>query len=248
MTELPFQPFLLTAQGRDGGNWLGNLIAGHPSKSVRWDNELFIFHGKWGTYKNYPNAASVLSAETFNLANQCEFAGLKYAPFMCNRGSKGTSGLVPYLRSLRPALRVIHLERRNLLRSIVSMKIARKTRVWHIRSEDERPKHRPQVAISKPELLNQIQGRLHNYLTARRQFFGFPALSVNYEDLLREPETWVRSVYQFLGLDSTVMIPKSGTLRLEHRPLRESLLNYDKLEEIFRGSRWQHLFDDDAEP
>lgn len=240
---LPYTPFIVTAQGRDGGNWLGQLISDHPKVKVRWDGEILLFKGKWKKYADYQNAKAVLTAETFNPQNSCKLAGLKLAAYMNGKKNSGAKGVWRYLRSLQPRVRVIHLERRNHLRAQLSMKIARKTGVWHT-SADNETTERPTVRLEPRDLQAAFRGRVDNYAFVRNQFAGFPSLSVYYEDLVQNTGKWMWQVFDFLRVDPNVPVPESRTRLLETRPLVWVIENFREIRDHFAGSRWEVLFDD----
>jgi len=245
MSDLPFTPYIVTALGRDGSSWLGGLIQDHPTVKVRWDGELLMMDGSIKPTSGI-KAAVILDEKTYNKNNSCVASGLKLTPWMLWRPPKDrfpvASGVVDYLRALTPTLRVIHLERRNYLRSYVSRKVAGETGIWQIRSKEKSHYRRPQVKITRQELLNRVRYRKDSYANLRKLFANHPSLSVTYEDLRQGRDKTLRGVYQFLGLDSG-SLPENALQKQEYRSLRESISDYDQLKKSFIGSPLLAMFD-----
>lgn len=247
--EVPYTPFIITAMGRDGSNWLGQLIENHPTAKVRWDNELLMFHGDNARkYAHYQSAESLLKDTTYNPdADELDAAGLKYTPTMLGgRVNTAVTDSLHCLYKLRPPIRVIHLERRNLLRALVSLRVAQQTNIWridHWRPPGYGDYRRPRIHITLEEFMFCVKSRLERYAGLRREFGGYPSLTICYEDLRSKRDHWLRMVYEFLGLDPDVPLPEDTTQRQEFRSLSESISNYDKLKSLLRGTRWEILFD-----
>jgi len=251
---LPYTPYIVTCLGRDGSNWLGGLIRDNPVAKVRWDNELLMLYDKKQRLKNLQidvQYASVLDANfilgdaTYNPNNECDASGLKFAIHMLHRQSDGTpavAGIMDFLRGIDPPLRVIHLERRNLLRSLVSLKVAQVTKIWWVDSGDKRDYRSPVVHLTKQEVQQTCNYRSVAYAALRRMFAGHPSLNVYYEDLRLNRDRVLREVYQFLSLPSE-LVPADSTVRQEHRSLREAVSNYEKLKAMFLSTEWEALFD-----
>jgi hypothetical protein len=174
-------------------------------------------------------------------------------------------GLSEYLAA-QPDIRVIHLQRRNPLRSFVSLRIAETSGNWvepllpprapwvpgPVRRAI-RPFRRALSAIRHPALepkavtLSPEECRFYFSWAEEKtneygdQFREHPILTLYYEDLARHPRAELERVQRFLGLP-----PRSlpiGTLRQNPEPLRELLANYDELRETFAGTEFAVFFD-----
>jgi LPS sulfotransferase NodH len=140
-----------------------------------------------------------------------------------------------------PAVRVIHLTRRNLVRRLLSKRRAEITGAWQRRAgERDESVEQPSVEISPGELIRDVL-RVEGWQTHYRQVFsGHPVLEVEYEALSAAPVDEARRCVEFLGQDPEVQLAvrdaKTGT-----DPLRDALANHDELRDTVR--RWLSFFD-----
>lgn len=182
----------------------------------------------------------------------------------------GHSGLRERLLEDRE-IRVLHLRRRNLLRTLVSLKLARATGVF---LDDTRRKvtpanllkaarhpwkaaarlrrrlrpptalrkgSRPRVTVSAEELFDFA---VRTVMVAEKhdELFGeHPKLPVSYEDLVAHRQEVLSEVQSFLGVEPG---PLTVTLRRQNpEPLRELIENYDELYEAFKDTSAAAFFD-----
>lgn len=103
----------------------------------------------------------------------------------------------PIWGDLRENANVVHLVRRNLFRTFVSLKMAETTGVWHLRS-DEVARVEP-IHIVASEAEDFIRARTKRIEWARRFFAGARYSEVHFEDISSSPEECAR-VIAGLGL------------------------------------------------
>lgn len=170
-------------------------------------------------------------------------------------------------------LRVLHLQRRNLLRVLLSLKLAEKTGIWleaetkvtrtnllkalrhplkaagRVRRNLPRPvrpkdRSRTLVKISPDELL---EFSVKTHMTARHfdGLFGeHRVLPVLYEDLLARQEEVFDEAQSFLGVEPA---PLAVSLRRQNpEPLRELVENYDELYEACKDTPQAAFFDQET--
>ena len=157
------------------------------------------------------------------------------------RATPGARRVWRYLGA-HPEVRVVHLVRRNLLESLLSLRVALATDEW------ARPRGAPAAAPPPVRLRAEECERYFARVErgrerARRRFAGHAVLEVEYErDLCGRFGEAVRGVERFLG------VPEGGaaaTPQLEKQGvggLRERVSNYEELRRHFRGSLYSHLF------
>jgi len=168
-------------------------------------------------------------------------------------------------------IRVLHLRRQNLLRMLVSLKLARATGVFmedtrrgvtlanlskatrhplkaadRLRRRLRPPKAagkgaRARVTVSAEELFDFV---VRTRITAANHdglFDEHPKLAVCYEDLVDQREDVFREAQSFLGIEPH---PLFVTLRRQNpEPLRELIENYDELYGAFKDTPEAALFD-----
>ncbi len=168
-------------------------------------------------------------------------------------------------------IRVLHLRRRNLLRSLVSLKIANATGAW---LDDRGREHRRAGIVRAARQALRAAVRLRTLLPPRSpaptapparvrvsadELFRFivrvnqtaarfddlfrshPSLTLTYEDMVERRDELFGQVQAFLGVDA---LPLTVTLRRQNpQPLRELIENYDDLHEAYRDSPHAGMFD-----
>jgi hypothetical protein len=149
------------------------------------------------------------------------------------------SGLLSYLRAM-DGLKVIHLKRRNLLRAIVSQKLANSSGVWVKRSK--RNVVAPQtIELSHDECLNDFERTRRLRVEFDEHFSCKDKLDVIFEELATDTGRVMNDVQSFLGIERHVL--KAGTQRQSSRSLAESVANYAQLRESFAGTEWESMFE-----
>ena len=162
-------------------------------------------------------------------------------------------------------LRVIFLERRDLLRRHLSHRLSRETGRWH----DWDPKRvetvthlapPPDDQIGRParggetgrpplprlrldaQALEQDFREVARWRSRARERLGhLPSLDLEYEELCRDGARVHRQLLDFLGLPPRPLV--AATRRLEHRPLGEAIHNLETLGRHFRNTPWAKLFE-----
>lgn len=139
----------------------------------------------------------------------------------------------------KPGLRIIHLRRRNLLRTFLSRTIAGRTGIWGIPSPEQRSPLRVRL---------EPAGCLEYFETVSRQWaeydeFFRPStlLDVNYETLVGAFGEEMERVQRFLGVERTDL-PRL-TIQQEVRSLPEAIENYAELESALAGTSWSVFLD-----
>ncbi|SBW22887.1 Nodulation protein H [Candidatus Protofrankia californiensis] len=142
-----------------------------------------------------------------------------------------------------PRLKVIALQRRNLLESFRSFIQARESGRWLAPSADGPAPVPPRVKLSP--------AGCESYFRSAEEFYGriFARFSpekiheIYYEDLRDRPGECMAGIWDFLGVSPHLL---SGCLLLqqqETRPLSEAVLNYAELRGHFRGTPYQAFFE-----
>jgi LPS sulfotransferase NodH len=143
-------------------------------------------------------------------------------------------------------LRVVHLRRRNVFRSMVSNAVAKSTGAMASVSPEDAARaeaEAPPVRFTPEECetyFTQLDER------AQRCEALFPAgsiVNVEYEDLVADRDAEVGRVRAFLGLAERPV--STRLVKQSRRPLRDAVANFDELAQHFTGTRWAEFFRDD---
>jgi LPS sulfotransferase NodH len=138
---------------------------------------------------------------------------------------------------------VIHLKRKNLLRTLVSRKIAGKQDIWEANSAVELADvNEKKVEFSAEELqsgFEQTRGWESEYA---KMFAAHPMVTVYYEDLVRDPGGEFNRIADMLHLRHH--IPETNLLKQNPEKLSQLIINYAQLKQSFCGTQWAPFFED----
>lgn len=145
------------------------------------------------------------------------------------------------LESMRE-IRVLHLTRRNVLRTLLSRKIAGMQDKWTATKYDKSEVLRRRVHFSVQELEEGFRQTREWERVAEARFHAHPMLKVTYEDLVRDPRQQNARMLEFLALDD---LAPSTSLRKQNPEHLGSLIdNYSELKAAFGDTEWAAYFDE----
>ena len=141
-------------------------------------------------------------------------------------------------------LYVIHLKRKNILRTLLSRKIAGIQNVWAVTPNEKSHSCQEQVTVSftVDELNAGFRQTREWEEMGDASFSRHPLLSIDYEELVADRATTLRKVTQFLGVE--YRSPKTELLKQSCGSMREQISNYDELKSAFAETEWGHFFED----
>ena len=129
-----------------------------------------------------------------------------------------------------PAVKVVHIKRRNRLARLVSIIRAEQSDIWGVKPGERLPEVRP-VEIESSRLIQNFEETASREQEFAELLSMHPILDVFYEDLAIDPQSVAESVLEFLDLRPTeapleVRYQKTGS-----KSLRSAISNYDQLKE-----------------
>ena len=260
------QEFVILSYPRSGTHWLRTALESNPA--IRCQAELFNSNN-WGLpYPLSTPVEDILEGIAFR-ETPPEIAAVGFVlhafqpwsleAFPGLTENPNWEGLWPWLAQ-RSGLRVVHLVRRNLLRRHLSHRLMVETDFWHAWDPDRvdrvthlggrpgehqigrRPENRPTLELDPDDLARDFAEVERWTQEARRKLAPRKALEVAYEDLVAHFDRHSAEIQRFLGVE-----PQSLTgamVKLERRPLRRAIRNYDALARHFAGTSWGGFFDD----
>lgn len=139
-------------------------------------------------------------------------------------------------------VRVIHLTRRNMLESFLSLEIAFQTREWlRVKGAPGRPADVPPLRLDPAECETYCNRLLAQRQWARQSFRRHPLLEVEYEgDLCRRFRPTIYGIHDFLEVPRGPAV--RGLEKQARRSPKEQILNYDELREYFRHTLYEEFF------
>lgn len=135
----------------------------------------------------------------------------------------------------RSDLKIIHLTRRNRLRTVISLEIAFKTGKWtRARSNSDEPREK-RVVLDPVKLLQRLEQIQEGESATRVRFRDHPMLEIVYEDLVKFPNEEFASAGRFLGVEG--IDPEKIRLKKQNpESLEQLIINYDAVETVLRNT------------
>lgn len=215
--------FAIVANARTGSNY---LLAGlRSSAAVRMYHEIFASHNR-EVGKDFEKIFSILSQYE---SRRTRMVGFKV---FYNHLTEEEWTKLAACRELK----VLHLTRRNRLRTVVSLEVAFKTGQWTKAGHIPGPREK-RIELGPARLLELLEQIEEGEAATRARFCDRPILELVYEDLVQSPHEGFASVGTYLGVDDI----DPGYIRLKRQnpeSLQQLLLNYDEVDAALRGTRY----------
>jgi LPS sulfotransferase NodH len=144
----------------------------------------------------------------------------------------------PYLLQYakRNRLKIIHLIRREVYRTVISGFYASETGVWRARSEEDTRQIR---IVVNPDRLQRKAGLVARTIQRYDEWLArVPHLQIDYEDLLENREAVLRSLQSYLELKQAIA-DRPGFVKTTP-PLEESIENFGEIEPLL-GLDWKSV-------
>ena len=132
-------------------------------------------------------------------------------------------------------IKIIHLIRKNRLRTVISLEIALKTNEWVATPTSRNDSKDKSIRIDPDKLVEQLTKIGENEARTRERFMGRQFLEVTYEDITKNPNEEFRKLGSFLNISN---INPDAIRHKKQNPegLRELITNYDEVEKALIGT------------
>jgi len=236
--------FVIIATHRTGSNYLSCLLNDHPE--VFSLGEVFNLPTIWGQPGN-PEINHSRILKIFRNLLPVSFLRLyvygKYPDLVKAVGFRyfysqadTFQSVTDYLRS-QSDVKVIHLKRRNLLDSYVSLNLAKSSGVW---SSEKPPGKLRKLVINPKDCLDYFEKSSRLITKYDRLFAKSSRIDIYYEDLLRKKASQIRKILKYLGILDRKLT--CNLIKQNTRSFDEVVVNYKILKKYFRGTRWEGFF------
>lgn len=259
--NLNYQRFIILASPRTGSNYLVSLLKSHTRVICYGEviNPKFAHFG----YPGYDQRRFVAFRDKYPVRFMEEMIFRKYSPSVAAVGFKifyhharegRLKKIWPYLKEL-PDFKIIHLKRKNPLKSFLSYRLAKMTDIWQIYDASQSNNllesalsmyrtavmKETKIRLDYTECLNYFL-RIQKRINQCNNFFKEkPILEVFYEDLDKDCLKEMERIQKFLNLETETL---SSSLKKQNiRPLTETISNYWELKEKFKDTYWINFFD-----
>ena len=223
--------FIVLSRSRTGSNMLISFLNSHPDILV--EGEIFA-------KLNGRDHRDILAGAYGKQPHRVKAKGFKIFYYHPQDGDPDS--LFADLTG-QTDLRVIHLKRRNILRTLISRKIAAAQDVWAVTtSTPTEIARRKAVRLSVEELEDGFRQTRAWEERGDAAFSGHRTVSIYYEDLVASPKASFETILGFLDLPYRPLETNHRRQNPEH--LEDLVTNYGELKAAFAGTPWQDFFED----
>lgn len=246
-----YQKFIILGTARTGSTLLRSLLNSHGEviafgelfrnlEDIGWDlmpyqEELQSVEIKKLRLK-YP-VAFLKRAVFAQYPNNIRAVGFKIFYYQAQENSQKT--LWTWLRKNQD-LKVIHIKRRNYLKTLASLTKAHKTNKWY-RANPEDCDNSP-ISLTYERCLEYFNWLQDTSIYHDELFERERKIDIYYEDLAGNFSSEMRKVQDFLYLSHEPLIP--STLKQSDQGLSEVISNYFELKLQFKDTPWFKFFED----
>ncbi len=221
-----FERFAIVGHARTGSNYLVSGL--RSSNSIRVYDEIFAAHNR-EIGKDYEKILSVLFRKQLRSIKVVGFK-LFYYHLSEDEWEKFLSN---------ENIKIIHITRKNTLKTIISLDIAFMTGQWHtslLRSKAQNKK----IVIDVNTLLNRLEQIQAYEETARARFKDRPVLEVAYESLVKNPVDEFKRIGAFLNVND--IDPNKIVLKKQNpEKLDELIVNYREVAQLLANTKYANL-------
>lgn len=146
-------------------------------------------------------------------------------------------------------VKIIHLVRRNRVKAVVSRmngsRLYKETGMWGLYDESKRP---DSFAVDLDEFDELLKHResVDNELEAYVNQLPLPTLKIYYEDLLRNEQAFLDSIFEFLEVPAKTV--EGQTLKITSDDLSKVLENFAEVRAQYVGTEYEAMFDEVINP
>lgn len=243
-----YTKFIILGRSRVGSNFLRGLLNAHPQiaaygeifrdvKAMDWDHLGYFQSPKMMTMlQNEP--VKFLEEKVFGKYPRST-AAVGFKIFYYHARNGGEAPVWSFLRNMKD-LRVIHLKRRNILKTHLSRQKAAVTDSWVNTSRSKGTQ--PAIQLDYAACLEDFSRTRAWEEEYDRLFADHAKIEVVYEELAGNYQAEMTRLQEFLGVNIETVAP--ATYRQSSQPLAQAIANYAELKEQFAGTPWAEFFTD----
>ena len=217
------QRFAIVGNARTGSNFLLDGLKTSPA--IRMYHEIFASHNR-EIGKDFDR---ILSTIYQHESRSTRVVGFKvfYNHLTAEEWNK---------LAAQEDLKVIHLTRKNRLRTVISLEIAFKTGQWTKARKSGGPKEK-RVTLDPLKLWKRLEEIEEGETTTRARFCDRQMLEIVYEELVRSPHQAFEAISAYLGVEGV----DPGKIRLKRQNperLAHLIVNYDEVRSALENTRF----------
>lgn len=222
-----YSKFVIIARSRTGSTLLEKYLDSHPN--IQCEGELLNnLDGR--------NYKFIIDSFFKRKEKQIESAGFKMFYYHPNDGNP--EEVWSYL--LKDSnTKLIHLVRKNVLRTIVSQRVATKTKQWSIQNNGSKiPTESKIVHLDLDACMKEIVQTKEWESEFEALNTRFDYVEVSYEDLCSQPKQELVKIQNFLGVKEFENL-NTAIKKQNVEPISKLVENYSALEAALKASPWE---------
>lgn len=225
--NLSFQKFVIICKGRTGSSMLTRMLDSHSQIKCK------------GEILKDPDSEP---RDEINNIYSPQYRHVKAVGFKLHYNHPGGANhdITWDLIKADSDIKIIHLHRRNVLRSHVSEIISQKTRVFQLKSEAKRPDiSTRKIGLSIDEVVNLSNLYEHRRSRYNELFSDHEVLEIFYEDLVDPLSSVQRKITDFLSVDTKKM--RANTSIMNPESLGDLITNFTEVEEALKSTEMEWM-------
>ena len=226
-----YRKFVVVSRSRTGSTLLMSLLDSHENIECAGEifKELQRSSSKSVWFQHFGNRLSRTQVVGFRL--------FYYHPF------SGDNEVWKFLKS-DTSIVIIHLSRRNVLRTLISQRIGMKTNMWKQRKGEKgqisATEKRIHLSVSECEEFFVETKKFE--IETRQSFEKHSMVEVVYEDIISDQSSTLNRV--FSGLNVLNELTETNLKKQNPESLSELCENYQELKKDFENSEWAVFFEE----
>ncbi len=243
-----YTKFIILGRSRTGSNFLRSLLNSHPSVMVlgeifRNQNTIDFDHPEFQTTKQImkiyqSNPEKFLEKIVFRRI-PAKYQALGFKLFYYHARENPFSRIWQAIRDQKE-IRILHIKRKNILRTHLSRENALKTGQWVNTNGQEAHLH--SYRLDYDALLEDFIQTRQWEQQAGSFFSTHPMIEIIYEDLSENTQEQIQKIQHFLNLPKYPF--HAQTHKQIQKPLSEIIENYEELKIKFKNTEWASFFED----
>ena len=237
--------YIILGRSRTGSNFLRGLMNTHPQ--IISFGEIFMnFDKGWGL-PAYPRTQKwdlLLKNDPVRFLEEKIFIkapgnvrAVGFKIFYYHAKNPEWQSVWSYLLAQKN-IKVIHLKRRNILKTHLSLQRAERSRQW-VDKRETNDKHEP-ITLHYDDCAKAFAETRDMEQEYGAMFSDHDCMDVYYEDLAKNTSVEMARVQAFLGVDQEKLEPL--TYKQTKAPIAQLIANYSELKQQFSDSPWQEFF------
>jgi hypothetical protein len=240
-----YTPFIILGRSRVGSTYLMRLLNSHP-EAVIYPAVYHCINTKIGRpyIGNMDIPLAIRQKDPLGFLDRYIYRDypsyIKACGFKLFYSDASESSQLPVWSWVERSseIKIVHLQRKNLLRNIVSAAVAKRTGKYIHYSGTPSTKA---VSLEPLELRRRFERLKRQQDSHREKFRHHQVLELFYEDLVEDFSNQIGNIQRFLNL--SVRHDLSGGIRKQNpEPLRDLVTNFDELRGHFEGTEWEWNF------